>query len=106
MCKKVKAMKNYKKTLKALVLLLGFAMMLPFSAQAQTKSMYHEGSLMDDPTADWQKQPSLNNRGAVSGWILSNQQFGNDAPLGSGIILLIGAGLGYAALKRRKEEQQ
>jgi hypothetical protein len=103
-----KTMTDFKKNLKALALLLGLALAMPFSAQAQTtKSMYHEGSLMDDdPLTDWYKQSSLNNRGAVSGWTLSNQQFGNDAPLGSGIILLIGAGLGYAALKRRKEEQQ
>ena len=35
---------------------------------------------------------------------LSNQSFGeNPAPLGSGIAILIGAGLGYVALKKKED---
>ena len=99
-------MKDNKQTMRTLVLSFVLAMMLPFSAQAQTtKSMYHEGSLMDDPTADWHKQPSLNNRGAVSGWILSNQQFGSDAPLGSGIAILLACGAGYAVARRKRSRK-
>jgi len=95
-------MKDFNKTL---ALLLGLALAMPFNAQAQTKSMYHEGSLMDDPTADWHKQPSLNNRGAVSGWILSNQQFGSDAPIGSGIAILLACGAGYAVARRKRSRK-
>lgn len=99
-------MKDNKQTMRTLVLSFVLAMMLPFSAQAQTtKSMYHEGSLMDDPTADWHKQPSLNNRGAVSGWILSNQQFGSDAPLGNGIAILLACGAGYAVARRKRSRK-
>jgi hypothetical protein len=97
-------MTDFKKTMKALTLLLGLAVAMPFSAQAQTKSMYHEGSLMDDPTADWHKQPSLNNR-SISGitWAINNDDFGT--PLGSGFVILLGAGLGYIALKKKEDEQ-
>jgi opacity protein-like surface antigen len=43
------------------------------------------------------------NRGdAISGGI-ANDDFG--APLGSGIAILLGAGLGYVALKKKEDEQ-
>ena len=36
----------------------------------------------------------------------SIETFGeNDAPVGSGIVILIGAGLGYVALKKKEDEQ-
>ena len=34
-----------------------------------------------------------------------NQTFGQAAPLGSGLIVLLGAGLGYVALKKKEDEQ-
>ena len=36
---------------------------------------------------------------------ISNDGFGENAPLGSGIAILIGAGLGYVALKKKEDEQ-
>ena len=36
---------------------------------------------------------------------ISNYGIGEDVPLGSGIVLLIGAGLGYAVLKKKEDEQ-
>lgn len=35
----------------------------------------------------------------------TNETFSVDAPLGSGIVILIGAGLGYVALKKKEDEQ-
>ena len=35
----------------------------------------------------------------------NTQDFGQPAPLGSGIAILIGAGLGYVALKKKEDEQ-
>jgi hypothetical protein len=105
-------MKNKMKTLKALVPLLGFAMMLPFSAQAQTTksmSMYHEGSLMDDdPSADWYKQSSLNNRDNLTwNWNINNNGIGQpEVPLGSGLLILGAAGAGYFIAKRRKNNKK
>ena len=38
---------------------------------------------------------------------ITNQGIGEpDAPLGSGLFILLGAGLGYAALLKRKEDKQ
>ena len=36
---------------------------------------------------------------------VETQTFQDPAPLGSGIAILIGAGLGYVALKKREDEQ-
>ena len=40
----------------------------------------------------------------ISGGI-TNGDFGEDAPLGSGLVILLGAGLGYVALKKREDKQ-
>ena len=34
---------------------------------------------------------------------ITNADFGEEAPLGSGIAILIGAGLGYVALKKKED---
>ena len=34
---------------------------------------------------------------------ITNDDFGSNAPLGSGIAILIGAGLGYVALKKKED---
>lgn len=39
------------------------------------------------------------------GFTVNTHDFG-DSPLGSGVVLLVGAGLGYVAFKRRKEEEK
>ena len=36
---------------------------------------------------------------------ITNDAFGNEAPLGSGLVILFGAGLGYVALKKKEDEQ-
>ena len=36
---------------------------------------------------------------------VNTQDFGQDVPVGSGIAILIGAGLGYVALKRKEDVQ-
>jgi hypothetical protein len=35
---------------------------------------------------------------------ITNDEF-TDVPMGSGLVILIGAGLGYAALKKKEDEQ-
>lgn len=39
------------------------------------------------------------------GFTVNTHDFG-DSPLGNGVVLLVGAGLGYIAFKRRKEEEK
>ena len=40
----------------------------------------------------------------ISGGI-TNGDFGEDAPLGSGLVILLGAGLGYVALKKKEDKR-
>ena len=52
---------------------------------------------------------STNNRGQITipSEGITNYGIGesNDAPLGSGLFILLGAGLGYVALKKKEDEQ-
>ncbi len=36
---------------------------------------------------------------------ISNYGIGETVPMGSGLVILLGAGLGYAALKKKEDEQ-
>ena len=118
-------MKKNKKNLKAIVLsmVLAAGMLLPAGASAQEES--RRGGLFglfgifdsDDP------DNGMMGRGETEegGYILFNQQFGtdanggydlhnqtfgqpDDAPLGSGWLILVAAGAGYA-LKKRKNNK-
>ena len=40
--------------------------------------------------------------GASNEGNITNQTFGNKLPLGSGVLIMVAAGAGYAALKRKK----
>ena len=42
------------------------------------------------------------NRSGVSGG-LNNQAFGQDVPLGSGLLILFGAAVGYAIIKKKED---
>ena len=46
----------------------------------------------------------LGRSGGTEG-IINNQTFGQDVPLGSGAVILLSAGIGYALLKRKEDEQ-
>ena len=90
--------------LKAIVLSLGLvAMMLPASAMAQ-KTTERPGGLFG---LNDQSGTSLLHRTEEVELDLNVgfQTFQNTAPLGSGIVILIGAGLGYVALKKKEDEQ-
>ncbi len=104
-------MKRKKLTLKATVLSLGLAagMMLPANASAQGVF----GDMLDNYYAE-KEQTSHGGgallRGSTRGTIsegdggFTNGNFGeNPAPLGSGIVILLGAGLGYVALKKKED---
>ena len=42
---------------------------------------------------------------SITGGDITNANFGEQAPLGSGLAILLGAGLGYVALKKKEDEQ-
>ena len=113
-------MKTKKMNLKAIVLSIGLvAMMIPASAMAQ-KTTERPGGLFG--LNDWygyQAKPGglfgLNDRSRTSflyraeeeefDLFVDIQTFQDPVPLGSGIAILIGAGLGYVALKKKEDEQ-
>ena len=91
------------KKLKAIALSLGLAaMMAPATMTAQNNG----GGLF----GKGQSEESVNSRGMLNindntGNGISTGNFGEEAPLGSGLALLIGAGLGYEALKKKEDKQ-
>lgn len=95
-----------KNSLKALALSLGLAALMAPATTLNGQS--RPGSLFgsDPQTNDNSPKGLMNqNRSGVS-FGLSNGNFGEQpAPLGSGLVLLIGAGLGYVALKKKEDEQ-
>ena len=94
-----------KNSLKAIALSLGLAaMLLPANNLAtQDGGLFCRGASADNET--------VNNRGLININLntedgITNGNFGDQpAPLGSGLVLLIGAGLGYVALKKKEDEQ-
>ena len=91
--------------LKAIVLSLGLAaMMLPANAMAQGTSKRPGGLFgFNDLFAT---EGLFQNRSEEQELelIVEIQPF-EEAPLGSGIAILIGAGLGYVALKKKEDKQ-
>ena len=99
-------MKTKKMNLKTIVLSLGLAaMMLPANAMAQGTSKRPGGLFgFNDLFAT---EGLFQNRSEEQELNLEVeiQFFQEPAPLGSGIAILIGAGLGYVALKKKEDEQ-
>ena len=101
-------MKIKKMNLKAIVLSLGLAaLMAPATLNAQINH-----GLLNDPYNDNSNMNHglFNQQGNRSDEIGINinatiHGFEEPAPLGSGIAILIGAGLGYVALKKKEDEQ-
>lgn len=95
-----------RKTLKAIVLSLGLsAMMAPATLDAQINRGLLQNPYKDESSKKQgmlrQGSPAeINDNGGIT-----NQGIGEPAPLGSGLVILVGAGLGYVALKRKEDEQ-
>ena len=93
-------------SLKALVLSLGLAaLMVPATLNAQINR-----GLLENPYKQDNSHGMMNSRGdrtVIDDMSITaqNQTFGQAAPLGSGLIVLLGAGLGYVALKKKEDEQ-
>ena len=94
-----------KNSLKAIALSLGLAAML-LSANnlaAQDGGLFSRGATADNETSNTRGLMNIN-LNTEDG--ITNGSFGEQpAPLGSGLVLLIGAGLGYVALKKKEDEQ-
>ena len=87
--------------LKTLVFSLGLAAMTltATNLNAQNGGLFERGMTSDN--AEYSNSRGLINSSTSTG--ITNDDFG--APLGSGIAILIGAGLGYVALKKKEDQQ-
>ena len=100
-------MKATKKSLKALALSLGLAaLMAPSTLNAQINRGLLQNPYKDESGKNHGMMNSTGSRGEIT---LPSSNIANDdfstAPIGSGIAILIGAGLGYVALKKKEDEQ-
>ena len=105
-------MKKNNKKLKTLVLSLGLGTAMLLSKAVQAQGVF--GDMLDNYYAEKEAQSSQGGgallRGAggaddvniTSG--ITNDPF-VEAPLGSGLVILIGSGLGYVALKKKEDKQ-
>jgi len=97
-----------KKKTKFLILALMMAFVLPFGATAQ--GLFQLNGTLDETSygagnADKQEGMfGMRGAGDQTGGI-TIQGFGQPAPVGSGIIMLVLAGAGYAVIKRKEEQQ-
>ena len=70
---------------------------------AQDRGLFGLGKSSADFDYSYSNRDGLMNINSNTGDGITNESFG--APLGSGIAILIGAGLGYVALKKKEDEQ-
>lgn len=95
-------MKNYKKSLKTLVFSLGLAVMTlaANNLNAQNRGLFGRGETADTENSGGgmmrQGDHPINDNGGMT-----NQTF--ETPLGGGIAILLAAGLGYVALKKKED---
>ena len=99
-------MKTNKKTLKTIVFSLGLAA-LTLTANhlnAQDRGLFGMGKSSADYDYNYSSRGLLDSEG-ISASGFTNADFGEQAPLGSGIAILLAAGMGYVALKKKEDEQ-
>ena len=101
--------KNNKKTMKTLAFSLVLAAL---TLTANHLNAQNDGSRglfgMGKSSADYDY--NYNSRGMInisgnSEESISNYGIGEAVPVGSGLVILLGAGLGYVALKKKEDEQ-
>ena len=79
------------------ILAIAAGLLLSTSLSAQEQGgLFSRGN-----TAEYTER-GLMNRSDVSGG-LNNQAFGQDVPLGSGLLVLFGAAVGYAIIKKKED---
>lgn len=82
-------------------------MLLPLGASAQ-EGLFQRG-VADEAYYGYGgmngKTDLLGHRNVQTTGTIDNQIFGQPVPMGSGVIILLVAGAGYAALKRKEDEQ-
>ena len=100
-------MEKFKMTKKALALSLAMLAASSIGAFAQD-GLFQRG--VNDETyygfgGTTENSGLLGNRNVQTTGTINNQVFGQPVPLGSGIVVLLAACAGYAALKRKEDEK-
>ena len=93
------------KTIKTFVFSFGLAILLlsSNSLSAQDRGLFGMGKSSAD--YEYSGSKGMMDISGNSDEGISNYGIGQDAPIGSGIIILLGAGLGYMAFKKKEDEQ-
>ena len=91
--------KNNKKTMKTIVFSLVLAAMTLTAnhLNAQDRGLFGMGK----SSADYDYTGNRDGDGGIS---MGGMQDENPTPLGSGLLIMLGAGIGYVALKKKKED--
>ena len=104
-------MKKHNKKLKGLVFSLGLAAMMLTANNLNAQNgggLFGRGATSSDYVAS-SNNASLLQRGAgdatITGSGIQNGNFVEVTPLGSGIAIMLVAGLGYVALKKKEDKQ-
>ena len=110
-------MKREKKKLKLIALMVAMAagLLLPRAVSAQD---LFSGNPINNQRFGVGNEAGINNQrfGVTNEWDINNQRFGNyneiginnqtfgnRVPLGSGILIMVAAGAGYAVIKRKQQ---
>ena len=98
--------KKIMKKATVLSMAMAFAMAIPLGASAQ-EGLFQRGA-SDEAYYGYGGSKNntgfIGNRDATTG-VINNQIFGQPVPVGSGLVILLAAGAGYAILKRKEDEQ-
>ena len=86
---------------KILVLAMAAGLFLSASLSAQEQNN-RQGGLFGHENTPESTERGLMNRSTVSGG-LDNQAFGQNVPVGSGLLILFGAAAGYAIIKKKED---
>ena len=94
-----------KKTLKTIVFSLGLAAMTLTATNLNAQYDENRFGLQEwGQTSLLGKQGTGSTREQEEGFSITNSGIGQQsAPLGSGLVILLGAGLGYVALKKKED---
>ena len=97
----MKIIGKFRMKIKMPIMAIVAMLLLSTSLFAQEQNNKQGGLFSRGNTADYTER-GLMNRSNVSGG-LNNQAFGQDVPLGSGLLILFGAAAGYAIIKKKED---
>ncbi len=98
----MKAIGKSKMKTKPSILVMAIGLFLSSSLFAQEQDNHQGGLFGRENAVEITETRGLMNRSVATG-NLNNQAFGQDVPLGSGLLILLGATVGYAIIKKKED---